>query len=78
MIKGTISWHSAPEFSHKGYIYRPEVDEDDEGIRKATHYCINRVDRTDVMIAPHLPYHFLTEVQFKDFINQMLKVRSMS
>ena len=72
-----ISWHSAPEYSHKGYIYRPEVDEDDEGIRKATHYCVNRVDATDVMVAPHLPYSFLTQEQFNNFVTMMLKVRSM-
>ena len=71
-----ISWHSAPEYSHKGYIYRPEVDEDDEGIRKAWHSCVNRIDPTDVMVAPHLPYNFLTEEEFKSFIDKMLKVRS--
>ena len=24
-----ISWHNAPEYSHKGYIYRPEVEHED-------------------------------------------------
>ena len=72
-----ISWHSAPKFSHKGYLYQPEVDEDEEGIRKATHCCVSRVDPLDVMIAPHLPYRFLTEDQFKEFVSAILKVRSM-
>ena len=71
-----ISWHSAPEYSYKGYIYKPEVDEADEGIRKAWHSCVNRIDQTDVMVAPHLPYNFLTEEEFKSFIDKMLKVRS--
>ena len=49
-----ISWHNAPEYSHKGYIYRPEIEhEDEEGIRKATHRCVSRIDPLDVMIAPH-------------------------
>jgi len=73
-----ISWHNAPEYSHKGYIYRPEIEhEDEEGIRKATHRCVSRIDPLDVMIAPHLPYRFLTEDQFKEFVSAMLKVRSM-
>ncbi len=72
-----ISWHTIPQHSHLGYIYKPEVDEDDEGIRKATHYIVNRIDVRDVMIAPHLPYDFLTKEEFKNFVTKMLKVRSI-
>ena len=71
-----ISWHSVPDYSRKGFVYKPEIDEDDEGIRKATHYCVNRVDPSDVMIASQLPYKFLTRDEFNEFIDKMVKVRS--
>ena len=73
-----MDWQNAPEYSRKGYIYRPEVDEDDEGIRKATHCCVNRIDPTDVMIAPNLPYYFLTKQQFEDFVDVMLITRGLA
>ena len=73
-----ISWHNAPEYSHKGYIYRPEVEhEDEEGIRKATHRFVSRVDVHDVMEChDHSPYSWMTFEQAKKFINKMVKVRA--
>jgi hypothetical protein len=72
-----INWHNAPEYSHKGYIYKPEIEhEDEEGIRKATHYCVNRIDPTDVRISSHSPYKWMNEQEFKDFINMMDRVTS--
>jgi len=73
-----ISWHNAPEYSHKGYIYRPEVEhEDEEGIRKAIHRFVNRVDPIDVIECwEHSPYSWMTLEQAKEFINKMIKVRS--
>ena len=69
-----ISWHNAPEYSYKGYIYRPDVDEDDEGIRKAWHKCVSRVDPTDELVSNATPYRWMTEQEFKDFIDVMAKV----
>ena len=54
-----MDWQNAPEYSRKGYIYRPEVDE-------------------DVMIAPNLPYYFLTKQQVEDFVDVMLITRGLS
>lgn len=72
-----ISWHSAPGRSYKGYIYRPEVDEDEEGIRKATHRFVSRVDPHDVMIcSEHSPYRWMTFKETKQFIDKMIKVRA--
>ena len=71
-----ISWHTIPNYSCKGFLYKPEIEEDEEGIRKATHYCVNRCDPTDVMVASHSPYEFLTRKEFKDFIYKMLGVRT--
>lgn len=69
-----ISWHTAPEYSYKGYIYKPEVDEDDEGIRKAWHRCVSRIDPTDVLVSNASPYRWMTKQEFKDFIDVMAKV----
>ena len=32
-----ISWHNAPRYEYEGFVYRPDVDEYDDGIRKAWH-----------------------------------------
>ena len=69
-----ISWHTAPEYSYKGYIYKPEVDEDDEGIRKAWHRCVSRIDPTDELVSNVTPYRWMTAQEFKDFIEEMAKV----
>jgi len=73
-----INWHNAPEYSHKGYIYKPEIEhEDEEGIRKATHRFVSRVDPLDVMqCGEHTPYRWMTHEQAKKFINKMIRMRS--
>jgi hypothetical protein len=73
-----INWHNAPEYSHKGYIYKPEIEhEDEEGIRKATHRFVNRVNPLDVMqCGEHTPYRWMTHEQAKKFINKMIRMRS--
>ena len=68
------SWHTAPEFSHRGYIYKPQVDEDDDGVRKVWHECVNRTDPTDKMVSNCTPYRFMTKDEFKEFINLMERV----
>ena len=70
-----ISWHNAPEYSYKGYIYKPEVDEYDDGVRKAWHNIVSR-ENPDVVVftTNHSPYRWMTESDFKDFINRMEKV----
>jgi hypothetical protein len=70
-----ISWHSAPPHSHKGYIYKPEVDEDEEGIRKAWHNIVRRTEPDIVVYTSNQsPYRWMTFDEFKDFINRMEKV----
>ena len=70
-----INWHNAPEYSHKGYIYKPEIEhEDEEGIRKAWHRCVSRVDPTDELVSNATPYRWMTEQEFKEFIDVMAKV----
>ncbi len=71
-----ISWHNAPQWSRKGYVYQPEVDEDEEGIRKATHRCVSRVDPNDVMISSHTPYHWMSNDEFNKFVDMMVRIRS--
>ena len=71
-----ISWHNAPEYVRQGYVYKPEIHEDEEGIRKASHRCVNRIDATDVMISPHTPYHWMTQDEFNEFVDMMVRVRS--
>ncbi len=70
-----ISWHDAPEYSYKGYLYKPEVDEDDEGIRKAWHNVVCRTEPNKVVFTTnHTPYKFMTFEEFKEFINKMERV----
>lgn len=73
-----INHHNAPQYSHRGYLYQPFIEhEDEEGIRKATHLFINRADPSDIMqCAEHTPYEWMTFDQSKAFIDKMIKVRS--
>ena len=71
-----IHWDNAPEYVRQGYVYKPEIHEDEEGIRKASHRCVNRIDPTDVMIAPDLPYDWMTQERFNEFVDMMVRVRS--
>lgn len=79
-----ISWHNAPSYRYNGYRYMPEVDEDDEGIRKAWHY-VYKVEDVDVNDSPithkgmttpsfhldHTPYHWLTYDEFTYHIDML-------
>ena len=78
-----IAWHNAPSYRYSGYRYMPEVDEDDEGNRKAWHY-VYKVEDVDVngepikhngMTTPafhanHTPYHWLTYDEFKSHVDK--------
>ena len=64
--KTMINHDNAPEFAYLGFTYKPCINyEDDEGIRKATHYVHrNGQDRHDFIIdASH--YHWLTLDEFQ-------------
>ena len=67
-----ISWHNAPEYSYKGYLYSPEVDEYDDGTRKAWHNIVSRIEPNKVVFTTnHTPYTWMTFEEFKAFIDQM-------
>lgn len=76
-MKQMINLHNAPEYSYRGFIYKPEIEhEDEDGIRKATHRFVNRVDPLDVMICgEHTPYQWMTLGEAKSFIDKMERVR---
>ena len=61
-----INHDNAPEFAYLGFTYKPCIDyEDDEGIRKATHYVHrNGQERHDFIINAS-PYHWLTLDEFQ-------------
>ena len=70
-----ISWNTAPEYSFKGYLYKPEVDEDEEGIRKVWHNIVYRNEPNKVVFTTnHTPYKFMNFEEFKEFINKMERV----
>ena len=71
-----IHLDNAPEYVRQGYVYKPIIHEDEEGIRKASHRCVNRIDPTDVMIAPDLRYDWMTQERFNEFVDMMVRVRS--
>lgn len=77
-----ISWHSAPEYSYKGYLYRPEVEDyynEDGSVdnRKIWHNIVSRLEPNKVVFTTnHSPYQWMTEDEFKAFINQMERVVS--
>ena len=61
-----INHHNAPEFAYLGFTYKPCIEyEDNEGIRKATHYVHrNGQERHDFIINAS-PYHWLTLDEFQ-------------
>lgn len=77
-------WDNAPEYSHKGYVYQPFLDEDDDRT-KVHHDIYKRIDllhakkfggtATPVFNSNSVDgcsaYQYLTEEQFKKFINTM-------
>lgn len=73
-----INHHNAPSHSYRGWVYMPEIEhEDDEGVRKASHRFVDRVDPRDVMICgEHSPYQWMTFQQVVEFIDKMERVKS--
>ncbi len=70
-----ISWHNAPLHSYKGFLYKPEVDEDEEGIRKAWHNIVRRIEpHIVVYTSNHTPYRWMTFEEFKIFVDQMERI----
>ena len=65
-------WDNAPEWSYKGYLYNPEIDDDTDGFHKVWHNVVKRIEPNRVVFTTnHTPYKYMNEQQFKDFINQM-------
>lgn len=70
-----ISWHNAPTYSYKGFIYKPDVMEYDDGVRKAMHDIVSRLEPNRVVYSTNVsPYRWMTEDEFKAFIDQMERI----
>ena len=67
-----INWHNAPNFKYNGYRYAPDIDEDDEGVRKASHdvYKIGGDDKIDFSVDAS-PYRWLTYDEFTYHVDMM-------
>ena len=89
MNKEAISWDTAPEYGYKGYRYMPHLDEakDEQGNVKGVHVwhdiynhydCENAQSRggyvKPAMTTNMHQNRFLTEQEFKDFIDYMERV----
>ena len=76
-----ISRHNAPNYRYNGYRYVPDIDEDDEGIRKAWHnvYKVEDIDPNKDAQHPVLPdftidaspYRWLTYDEFTYHVDMM-------
>jgi len=78
------SYDNAPEWSHKGYVYQPFLDEDEDRV-KVHHDIYKRIDLlqaqkfnstatpvfTSNSLQDYSAYQYLTEEQFREFINKM-------
>ena len=65
-------WDNAPEWSYKRFLYKPELDDDSDGFNKVWHNVVKRIEPNLVVYTTnHTPYKYMSEQQFKDFINQM-------
>lgn len=79
------SHHNAPEFSHKGYVYMPDLDDGDSDVVKVYHNVYRSIDLVHAKKYQTKPqpffesrsfqdysgYQYLTEKQFKEFIDKM-------
>lgn len=77
-------WDNAPEWSHKGYVYQPFLDDDDDRV-KVHHDIYKRIDLikaqkfggtarpvfTSNSLQDYSAYQYLTEEQFKEFVTKM-------
>ena len=76
-----ISWHNAPNYRYNGYRYVPDIDEYDDGVRKAWHnvYRVEDVDPNKDAQHPVLPdftidaspYRWLTYDEFTYHVDMM-------
>lgn len=72
-----ISWHTAPRHKYKGYVYKPDVDEYDDGNRKASHNVYAEGKENFMHTLPEFyihasPYSFLSFEQFKNHVDKYL------
>ena len=77
-----INHHNAPKFGYAGYEYRPVIEhEDEEGVRKITHFVHLNCDEepafiidalTNVLTNKASPYAWLTLEEFQYHIDMKL------
>tara|TARA_R100001163_G_scaffold33057_1_gene25634 strand:- start:4190 stop:4567 length:378 start_codon:yes stop_codon:yes gene_type:complete len=61
-----INHSNAPKFGYAGYTYRPAIEhEDEEGIRKATHFVYLDCDEEPAFVIDASPYSWLTMEEFQ-------------
>ena len=71
-----ISWHNAPTYRYNGYVYRPDVDEYDDGVRKAWHFVFREGDEYKTNAKPDFtidasPYDWVTYDEFTYHVDMM-------
>ena len=63
-----ISWNTAPKYEYKRYVYRPEIIEYDDGVRKAMHDVYVKGNEYKMRLPIHTidasPYKFLSYDEF--------------
>ncbi len=71
-----ISWHNAPTYRYQGYVYKPDVDEYDDGIRKASHNVYKEgreymMHALPVFIIDASPYRWINYDSFTYHVDMM-------
>ena len=65
-----INHHNAPKFGYAGYEYRPDIEhEDEEGVRKVTHFVYLNCDDEPAFVIDASPYAWLTLGEFQYHID---------
>ena len=65
-----INHHNAPKFGYAGYEYRPVIEhEDEEGVRKVTHFVYLNCDDEPAFVIDASPYTWLTLGEFQYHID---------
>ncbi len=73
-----ISWHNAPRYEYEGFVYRPDVDEYDDGVRKAWHN-VYKAGREYMMhalpefVIDETPYRWLDYDEFTYHVDVMCR-----
>ena len=68
-----INHHNAPKFGYAGYTYRPAIDhEDEEGVRKVTHFVYLNCDEEPAFVIDANPYAWLTLEEFQYHVDMKL------